>query len=91
MGSYRGHNTTERDVRKRESSSEATEQNWVGSNFFHCEAENDLAERLLLLGRKVFGLTTADVMRLAYQLAVRNGIHHHHHRVPEGLGVFPVP
>ena len=24
--------------------------------------------------RKVFGLTMADVMRLAYQLAVRNGI-----------------
>jgi len=39
-----------------------------------CEAENDLAEHCLLMGRKLFGLTTADVMRLVYQLAVRNRI-----------------
>jgi len=26
------------------------------------------------MGRKFFGLTMADVMHLAYQLAVRNGI-----------------
>ena len=39
-----------------------------------CEAENDLAEHCLLMERKFFGLTMADVMRLAYQLAVRNEI-----------------
>jgi len=38
------------------------------------EAENDLAEYCLLLERKFFGLTMADIMHLAYQLAVRNGI-----------------
>jgi len=39
-----------------------------------CEAENDVAERRLLMERKFFGLTMADVTCLAYQLAVRNGI-----------------
>ena len=39
-----------------------------------CEAESDLAEHCLLMERKFFGLTVADVMGLAYQLAVRNGI-----------------
>jgi hypothetical protein len=39
-----------------------------------CEAENDPAEHCLLMERKCFGLTMEDVMRLAYQLAVRNGI-----------------
>ena len=38
-----------------------------------CEAESDLAEHRLLMG-SFFSLTMADVMRLAYQLAVRNGI-----------------
>jgi len=41
----------------------------------HCEAENDLAEHCLLIEKKkFFGLTMADVMHLAYQLAVRNEI-----------------
>ena len=40
----------------------------------HCEAENDLAEDCLLMEKKFFGLTVADVMSLAYQLAVRNKI-----------------
>jgi hypothetical protein len=39
-----------------------------------CKSENDLAEHCLLMERKIFGLTMADVMRLAYQLAVRNAI-----------------
>jgi hypothetical protein len=40
-----------------------------------CEAENYLAEYCLLMEKKrFFGLTMADVMRLANQLAVRNGI-----------------
>jgi len=42
-----------------------------------CEAKNDLSEHCLLLERKFFGLTMADFMRLAYQLAVRNGIKYH--------------
>jgi len=39
-----------------------------------CEAENDLAEHCRLMERKFWGLTMVDVMNLAYQLAVRNGI-----------------
>jgi hypothetical protein len=39
-----------------------------------CEVENDMAEQCLLMERKFLSLTLADVMRLAYQLAVRNGI-----------------
>jgi hypothetical protein len=31
-----------------------------------CEAEYDLAEHCLLMERDFFGLTVADVMRLAY-------------------------
>jgi len=41
---------------------------------FPCERENDLAEHCLLMERKFLSLTMADVMCLAYQLAVRNGI-----------------
>jgi hypothetical protein len=39
-----------------------------------CEAENYLAEHCLLLERKFFGLTIANIIHLTYQLAVRNGI-----------------
>jgi hypothetical protein len=39
-----------------------------------CEAENDLNEHCLSKEMKFLGLTMADVMRLAYQLAVRNEI-----------------
>jgi hypothetical protein len=39
-----------------------------------CEAENYLAEHCLLMERKFFGLTVADIMHLTYQLAVRNEI-----------------
>jgi hypothetical protein len=39
-----------------------------------CGGENDPAERCLLMERKFWGLTMADVMCLAYQLAVRKGI-----------------
>jgi hypothetical protein len=41
---------------------------------FPGEGENDLAEHCLLVERKFLGLTVADVMRLSYQFAVRNGI-----------------
>jgi hypothetical protein len=39
-----------------------------------CEAEDDIAEHCLLMEKKLFGMTMADAMHLAYQLAVRNGI-----------------
>jgi len=39
-----------------------------------CEVENDLAQQCRLMERKIFDLTMSDVMRLAYRLAVRNGI-----------------
>jgi hypothetical protein len=41
---------------------------------FSCEGENDLAEHCLLMERKFLGLTMANVVCLAHQLAVRNGI-----------------
>ena len=41
---------------------------------FRCEGENYLAEHCLLMERKCRGLKVADIMCLAYQLAVRNGI-----------------
>ena len=55
-------------------SSEIGKTNLRRKQVLPCEAESDLAKRCLLMERKVFGLTMADVMRLAYQLAVRNGI-----------------
>jgi hypothetical protein len=39
-----------------------------------CEAESDMIEHCLLTERKVFGLTIADIMRLAYQFVLSNGI-----------------
>jgi len=41
---------------------------------FPCEGENDLTEHSLLMERKILSLTMADVVCLAYKLAVRNGI-----------------
>jgi hypothetical protein len=46
----------------------------VRKKVFPCEGENDPAEHCLLMERKFLGFTIADVMCLAYQLAVRNGI-----------------
>jgi hypothetical protein len=57
----------------RESSSEATKQNWQESKVFLVK-ENLAAEYCLLMERKSLGLTVADVMCLTYQLAVKNGI-----------------
>ena len=44
-----------------------------GKQVLPCEVENDLTEHCLLMRRKFWGLTMADV-HLAYQLAVRHGI-----------------
>jgi hypothetical protein len=54
------------------SSAEAIKTKLGRKQVLPCETENDLAEHCLFMERKCFGLTMADVMRLAYQLAVRN-------------------
>jgi len=85
MGSYKTfrvfswpQTTLERYVKDRQkSSSETVKTKLVRKQVLPCEAENDLTELCLLMERKFFGLTMADVMRLAYQLAVRNGIENH--------------
>ena len=59
---------------RKKSSSETVKTKLGRKQVLPCEAESDLAERCLFMERKVSGLTMADVMRLAYQLAVRNGI-----------------
>jgi hypothetical protein len=71
--------TLERYVKDRQRSSrEATKTKLRGrKQVLPCEVEKYLAEYCLLMERKFFGLTMADVMRLAYQLAVRNGIKNH--------------
>jgi hypothetical protein len=67
--------TLERYVKDRQKNpSEAIKTKLDRKRVLPCEAENDLAEHCLLRERRFFGLTRADVMRLAYQLAVRNGI-----------------
>jgi hypothetical protein len=58
------------------SSNEAIKTKLGRKQVLPCEAENDLAEHCLLMERKFFGLTIADVMHLAYQVAVRNRIKH---------------
>jgi len=80
MGSYKSsrvfsvpQTTLGRYVKDRQkSSSETVKTKLDRKQVLRCEAENDVAEHCLLMERKFFGLTTADVMRLAYQLAVRN-------------------
>jgi len=82
MGRYRAsrvfnlpQTTTERYVKDRQrSSSEELKTKLGRKQVLPCEVEKDLTEHCLLMERKFFGLTMADVMRLAYQLAVRNGI-----------------
>ena len=62
-------------VKDRKKSSNETAKTKLGrKEVLLCEAESDLAEHCLLMNRKFFGLTVGDVMRHAYQLAVRNGI-----------------
>jgi hypothetical protein len=66
----------ERYITDREKgSNEAIKTKLGRKQLLPCAAENDLAEHCLFIERKFFwGLTIADVMRLAYQLAIRNGI-----------------
>ena len=82
MGSYRvsrvtnvPQTTPERYVKDQQRSSSETVKTKLGrKQVLPCEAENDVAEHCLLMERKFFGLTIADVTCLSYQLAVRNGI-----------------
>jgi len=65
----------ERYVKDRQKSKSETVKTKLGrKQVLPCEAQNDLAEHCLLMERKFSDLTVADVMRLADQLAVRNGI-----------------
>jgi hypothetical protein len=67
--------TLEYYIKDQEKSSNYTIKTKLGrKQVLPCEAENDLAEHCLWMDRKFFGLTISDVMRLSYQLAVRNGI-----------------
>jgi len=82
MGSYKASRVfsvpqtiLERYIKDRQKSSSETVKTKLGrKQVLPCEAENYLAEHCILMERKFFGLTVADVMLLAYQLAVRNGI-----------------
>jgi hypothetical protein len=82
MGSYKAtsvfnlpQTTLQRYVSDRHKrSSEAIKTKLGTKHVLPREAENDLAEYCLMMKRKFFGLTVADVKCLAYQLAVRNGI-----------------
>ena len=78
MGSYKAsrvfnvpQTTLESYVKDRHKSSSETVKTKQGrKQVLPCEAENDLAEHCLLMERKLFffGLTMADVIKLAYQL-----------------------
>jgi len=82
FGSYKAYRffnvpqtTLQRYVKDGQKSSSDTVKTKLGrKQVLPCEGENDVAEYCLLIERRLFGLTMADVMHLAYQLAVRNGI-----------------
>ena len=57
--------TLQRYVKDRQESSSETVKKLGGKQVLPCEEDNDLAEQSLLMERKCFGLTMADVMRLA--------------------------
>jgi hypothetical protein len=40
------------------------------------QIENELVNYCLLMERNVFGLTTKDIKRMAFQLAIRNNLRH---------------
>ena len=94
MGSYiasRVYNapqtTLERNVKDRQKSSSERIKTKLGRRqVLPCEAESYLAEHCLLMERKFFGLTMAEVTHLAYQLAVRNGIRNQFCKINEKTG-----
>jgi len=81
MGSYKAsrffslsHTTLQRCVKDRQKNSSEAMKKVCRKHVFPCEVENDLTEHCLVVQRKFLSLTVADVVLLAYQLAVRNGI-----------------
>ena len=79
--------TLRRYVKDRQKSSSVTTKTKLGrKQVLLCEAQNDLAAHCLVVERKFWGLTMADVMRLAYQLAVRNGIKNQFYKRNEKAG-----
>ena len=66
--------TTNKTIALQRSSSEPIKTKLDRKKILQCEVENDLAKHCLLMERKIFGVTMADVMHLAYQLAARNRI-----------------
>jgi hypothetical protein len=59
---------------RKKSSSEIVKTKLGRKQVLSCEAKNYLTEHSLLMERRFFVLTMADVTRLAYQLAMRYGI-----------------
>jgi hypothetical protein len=59
---------------RQRSSSETIKTKLGRKQVLPCEVENDLAQHSRLMERKIFVLTVADVMHLAYLLAVRDAI-----------------
>jgi len=53
---------------------------------FGAEAERELEKYLVDMETKFFGLTTADVRRLAFQLAEKNGLLHPFSKVKQAAG-----
>jgi hypothetical protein len=69
------HTALEHYIKDREKSSNEAIQTKLGrKHVLPCEAEYDLAEHSLLMERKFFGLTKADILLLAYQFSVRKVI-----------------
>ena len=94
MGSYKAsrdfnvpQTTLERYVKdQKKSSSETIKTKLSRKQVLPFETESDLAEHCLLMERKFFCLTVADVMHLAYQRAVRNGIKNQFYKRNEKAG-----
>jgi hypothetical protein len=95
MGSYKAsrvfnvpQTTLQRYVNGWQKSSSETAKTKLGrKQVLPCEVENALSEHCLLMERKFLGLTMADVMRLTYQLAVRNGIKNQFCKRTEKAGI----
>ena len=94
MGSYKAsrvfnvpQTTLERYVKNISKTPEAVVKTQIGrKQVLPPEIETDLAEHCLLMEKRYFGLSMSDVMRLAYQLAARNGLKHSFSKTKEKAG-----
>jgi hypothetical protein len=71
MDSYKASrvfNVPQTILERKKSSSETVKTKLGRKQVLPCDAESDLTQHCLLMERKLFGLTVADVIRLAYQL-----------------------